>query len=366
MESDGGGDRGGEDTGWFDLEEDRERWLMMGVFAGRVLICAVECGGKRLPVPLFVKFDQVLRDGSIAAEVVSLGTTDSKESRQLTSLNKTLKQVHICNEVECRSSGNYLCHAKALSVIPGQELKKGYLGPSGYKRWVSLCQEVLGIEVGGVAGEEEPEEPAERSVLRPSALRRTRDARGDRGDRHPIFVGDEEVGIDLSGREIERGAEEKEVTEERSEKRDRGRRKVTEALSDLKSKLRESLSSPGEGAPVGAGLTEKKTPAASSPAVPKKPKTGPQNLSLGMETTSTAVKEKLKEALEEQREDSSSGKKPSSPMEAANRASGSGGQVGGKRRKRKRSEERRLKALRNVLKPKKDKDKKKRRKRRRR
>lgn len=172
MGNDAAGEQAGEDTGWFDLEEDRERWLMMGVFAGRVLICQVDCGDKTIEVPLFVKSHKVLADASIAAEVVSLGTKESKESRTLTSLNKVLTHVHMCNDVPCPTARNYLCHAKALQVIPGQSLRPGYLGPSGYKRWVALCHEVLGVDVAG-PGEEadhEVEEPSKE--VRPSALRR--------------------------------------------------------------------------------------------------------------------------------------------------------------------------------------------------
>ena len=96
-----GGEDRDADTGWFTLE-DRERWLMMGVFAGRVLVCGVEIGGREIEVPLFVKSHVVLPDGSIAAEVVSLGTTDSKVSRTLTSMNKLMTHVHICQETHVR------------------------------------------------------------------------------------------------------------------------------------------------------------------------------------------------------------------------------------------------------------------------
>ena len=149
MASEGeGARRVDESAGSFDIS-DRDRWLMMGVFPGRVIICPTEIGKKVVDCPYFVKAHSVLPDGSLSVEVVSLGTTNSKESRALTSMNKHLTHGHICQDIPCMAGGSYLFHAQRLEVIHGPDLPASSLGSTGYKRWASLCQEVLGVIVGG-------------------------------------------------------------------------------------------------------------------------------------------------------------------------------------------------------------------------
>ena len=55
MASEGeGARRVDESAGSFDIG-DRDRWLMMGVFPGRVIICPTEIGRKVVDCPYFVK-----------------------------------------------------------------------------------------------------------------------------------------------------------------------------------------------------------------------------------------------------------------------------------------------------------------------
>lgn len=359
----GEGRQADESVGIFEIE-DKERWLMMGVFAGRVIIFPMELGQKVVSCPFFVKGHAVLPDGSLSVEVVSLGTSNSKESRTLTSMNKLLNKAHICQDDPCSVGGSYISHIKKLEVVHGPDLEQSSLGSSGFKRWANLCQEVLGVNVNETRA---PEDPWKDDAMgaRPGALRRGGERSGADSERHAIFVNDDPEDDEVvRGREkvkkVRSGAE---ATE--PEEASRGRGRVTEALSDLRQKLKESMRTPGRPEPAGGGSADPKKAAASSLAVAPKKTDGPKNLTFGVEKPASEIQELLKSGLEEPREGTSSSKRNRSPSEAliaaaSHAATGrTGGEEKKKKKKRKRSDNRVLQVLKNALRPRRGKKEKK-------
>ena len=347
-----------ESLGHFDIE-DKDRWLMMGACSGRVIICPVQVGVRKVSCPFFIKGHSVLEDGSVSIEVISLGTTDSKESRTLTSMNRLLSHAHVRNEVPCQTGGNYICHIMQAEVVLGHELKPELLGSSGHKRWSALCLETLGIDVstqGGVAtGVREDDE----DDIRPSALRQRREGSKPREERRPIFVDEAAEDDGESGgpekKKPKRGTERSGGAYEKKEKAARG---VSDAVSELRRKLRESMHSDGPKEARSGGLHESKKPGSSTSAAALKKVDAPKNLSLGMEKTGGEIKELLKAGLEEQNVGTSSSRRATSPgqalVAAASQAAGTASAGDTKKKKKKKKDGNLvLKALMTVIKGKK-------------
>ena len=214
------------------------------------------------------------------------------------------------------AGGSYLFHAQRLEVIHGPDLPASSLGSTGYKRWASLRQEVLGVIVGENVAEEEVTLVLEKDGGRPSALRSGRDPAPSGPARRAVIVGeggdedDDQRGGDQR-KKVRRMAEDAEGGEEV-----KGRGRVAEALSDLRQKLKESMRGPGKEEEVAAGSKGSRKAAASSLAVAAKKRDGPKNLTFGVEKPATEVQELLKAGLEEPREGTSSSKRTGSPSKA--------------------------------------------------
>ncbi|CAK9109727.1 unnamed protein product [Durusdinium trenchii] len=132
---------------------DFEKWSTLRLQKGMILYCHVMVDQTKVYAPFFIKEAWMNSDTSWTASVACLGVKDSKVSRRLTQLTKVLDEIHLCMEERCQIPGNFLGHVSEVKIIKAEDLPRQDVGQTGWKRWQTLCHEILGLDVSEVAKE---------------------------------------------------------------------------------------------------------------------------------------------------------------------------------------------------------------------
>ena len=347
----------------------------MGATTGRILVAPIKVEEKEESIPLFITEHKVQADGSLNLKVISLGTKDSKLSRKVTNMNKLMSEVHVCMEAPCGVAGNFLAHCTSLELFLATEFKASeWLGATGYRRWVQLCQDICGVDVSQMEREDVREE-AEEASLRSGALRgraghRPVERGRERSLRRISFTGlpegedDPEAADELSGTSSRSKRKREEETGKGSGSHGRSGGRIETALDSLKSKLRETMEVSGGGSEAAGGLRESKKGEGIVAAQGERKKSdGPRSSSVELGGAPREVANLLKEGSEERRGSTSTLKKSSTPGKAlaavASHAAGEKKELGKKKKKKKGSGNKLLSLLKQVLTKKKKKGKKK-------